>query len=226
MATTIKFKKLFGKSYIKPMKKHMELATECARLVPPAVEAYAAGDNETLKDLQRAVIKLEDEADAILEEIQSSLPKSMFMPVDRRDLLDVLEMQEAIADRTQDILGLMVELPLQMPDDMKQPLGHLAQRCIEACEDAEGVVKSLKDLVEAGFKGPVVEEVQKLIAKTIRVETDADSLGIQLSHTLFQHRADLDPTSVVFLFQLFNWIDDLADYAEKLVIRFRLFLAR
>ena len=226
MATTIKFKKLFGKSYIKPMKKHMELATECARQVPPAVEAYLAGETDTLKELQRSVIKLEEEADTILEEIQSSLPKSMFMPVDRRDLLDVLEMQEAIADRTQDIIGLMVELPLPIPDDMQQPLRHLAQRCVEACEDAQGVVKSLKDLVESGFKGPEVAEVQKQIAKTIRVETDADTLGIQLSHTLFQHRAELDPTSVVFMFQLFNWIDDLADYAEKLVIRFRLFLAR
>ena len=51
MPTTIKFKKLFGKSYIKPMRKHMELATECARHIMPAVTAYLSGDKDKLKDL-------------------------------------------------------------------------------------------------------------------------------------------------------------------------------
>jgi uncharacterized protein Yka (UPF0111/DUF47 family) len=36
----------------------------------------------------------------------------------------------------------------------------------------------------------------------------------------------MDPVSVVFLYRLINWIDDLADYSEKLAIRTRLLLAR
>ena len=226
MPTTIKFKKLFGKSYIKPMRKHMELATECARLILPAMEAYLAEDKDKLKDLKHNIFKLEEEADTILEELQSGLPKSMFMPIDRGDLLDVLEMQEAIADRAQDIIGLMVELPLDFPEEMQKPLLRLTERAVEACDDALKITKSLKDLVESGFKGPVVEEVQKQIAKTIRVETDADSLGIELTHTLFSRRKDINAVSVVFMYQLVQWIDDLADFAEKLAIRSRLFLAR
>ena len=37
---------------------------------------------------------------------------------------------------------------------------------------------------------------------------------------------EMDPVSVVFLYQLVQWIDDIADYAEKLAIRSRLLLAR
>jgi uncharacterized protein Yka (UPF0111/DUF47 family) len=36
----------------------------------------------------------------------------------------------------------------------------------------------------------------------------------------------MDPVSVVFLYKLIGWIDDLADYSEKLAIRARLLLAR
>ena len=226
MPTTIKFKKLFGKSYMKPMRKHMELAVECAHQIAPAVEAYIEGDTGALKEIRTSIFSLEEQADEILEEIQSALPKSMFMPIDRRDLLAVLAMQEAIADRAQDIIGLMVELPLYVPEEMRKPLVQLAKRTAQACDDALKIIKSMKDLVEAGFKGPIVEEVQKQITKTIKVETDADTLGIELTHSLFSHRGNIDPVSVVFLYQLIQWIDDLADNAEKLAIRSRLFLAR
>ena len=118
MATTLNFRKLFGKTPFKPMRKHMELAVGCAGLIPGALEAFLADDREKLKDIRDSIFELEENADALLEEIQSRLPKSMFMPVDRGDLLDVLEMQEAIADRAQDIIGLLLELPPTVPEGM------------------------------------------------------------------------------------------------------------
>ncbi len=226
MPTTINFGKLFGKSPFKPMKKHMHIATECARNIPPALEAMLKGDKGSVKEYKHIVFDLEEDADKILEELQSRLPKTMFMPVDRRDLLDVLEMQEAIADRAQDIVGLMSDLPLDIPEDMHKPMLRLSRRCVDACEGAYQVVKSFDELVETGFKGPDVTRVQSLIHEVVATETDADTLGIEITHTLFGHRAELDPVSVMFIYQLVNWIDDLADFAEKLVIRARLFLAR
>ncbi len=226
MPTTINFSKLFGKSPFKPMKKHMSIATECAMLMPDAMKAFYKGDKQTLKDIKQTINQLEGDADKILEELTSRLPKTMFLPVDRRDLLDVLEMQEAIADRTQDIIGLMLDLPMDVPEEMQKPVMRLVNRVTDAVKDAQNIVKTFEDLVETGFKGPHVEKVQKLIHETVGIETDADTIGIDITHTLFAHAKDLDPVSVVFLYQLIGWIDDLADYAEKLAIRSRLLIAR
>ena len=226
MATTINFGKLFGKSPFKPMKKHMSIANECTMHMPSAVEAFFSRDKETLRDIKHSIAQLEGDADKILEEMQSRLPKTMFLPVDRRDLLDVLEMQEAIADRTQDIVGLMLDLPMDVPDEMHKPIMRLVNRVADAVHGAHEIVKSFEDLVETGFKGPHVEKTQGLIHDVVGIETDADSIGIEISHALFAHARDMDPVSVVFLYQLIGWIDDLADYAEKLAIRARLLLAR
>jgi predicted phosphate transport protein (TIGR00153 family) len=226
MPTTINFSKLFGKSPFKPMKKHMSIAAECTTHMPSAVEAFFKGDKETLKDIKQSIVQLEGDADKILEELQSRLPKSMFLPVDRRDLLDVLEMQEAIADRTQDIVGLMVDLPMDVPEEMQKPIMRLVNRVTEAVNGAYQIVKGFEDLVETGFKGPHVDKVQALIHEVVGIETDADTIGTDITHTLFAHARDLDPVSVMFLYQLVGWIDDLADYAEKLAIRARLLLAR
>ena len=87
-------------------------------------------------------------------------------------------------------------------------------------------VKAFEDLVETGFKGPHVEKTQGMIHDVVKIETDADSITIEISHALFAHAKDMDPVSVVFMYQLIGWVDDLADYSEKLAIRSRLLLAR
>lgn len=226
MATTLNFGKLFGKSPFKPIKKHMSIAAQCANHMPDAVDAYLKGDKSTLKDIKQQIWQLESDADKILEELQSRLPKSIFLPVDRGDLLDVLEMQEAIADRTQDIVGLMLDLPMDVPQEMHKPMARLVKRCVEATSAAHDLIKLFEDLVETGFKGPHIEKAHKLIHDVVGIETDADSIGVDITHTLFDHRKDMDPVSVVFLHRLVRWIDDLADYSEKLAVRARLMLAR
>ncbi|MEN8204947.1 MAG: TIGR00153 family protein [Pseudomonadota bacterium] len=226
MPATINFSKLFGKSPFKPMKKHMSIANECAMHMPSAMEAFFKRDKETLKDIKHSISQLEGDADKILEELQSRLPKTMFMPVDRRDLLDVMEMQEAIADRTQDIIGLMLDLPMDVPEEMHKPIMRLVNSVTDAVNGAYNIVKAFEDLVETGFKGPHVEKTQRLIHNVVGMETDADTIGTDITHTLFAHAKEMDPVSVVFLYRLIGWIDDLADYSEELAMRARLMLAR
>lgn len=226
MPTTLNFGKLFGKNPFKPMKKHMAIASECVSMMPTAVDAFFKGDKEALKDLKHDINALEGDADKILEELQSRLPRSMFMPVDRGDFLNVLQRQEAIADRTQDIIGLMLDLPMDVPEDMHKPIRRLTVCCVKSVDTAQKIVKSFENLVETGFKGPDVDRVQKLIAEAVKNETEADTIGLEITHLLFSHRKEMDAVSTVFLYRMVNWIDDLADLSEKLAVRTRLMLAR
>lgn len=225
MPTTLNFGKLFGKSPFPPMKEHMRIASECAGHMPEAVRAFFENDKAALKEIKQCVSQLESDADKVLEELEHRLSKSMFLPVERRDLLDVLEMQEAIADRTEDIVGLMVDLPLEVPEEMHKPILMLTSRATDAVKAANDVVDKFDDLLETGFKGPEVKKTRALIRDVIAIETDADHIGTDITHTLFAHARDMDPISIVFLYRLIGWIDDLADFSESLVIRARLLIA-
>lgn len=225
MPTTLKFGKLFGKSSFKPMKEHMEIANECAGHMPAATKAFLENNKSSLKEIKRSVNQLESDADKVLEELQRRLSKSMFLPVERRDLLDVMEMQEAIADCSENIVGLMLDLPMEVPNEMHQPILALAGRVADAVSAANDVIGMFDDLVETGFKGPILKKTRALIRDVIEIETDADHIGTDITHTLFQHSKDMDPVSIVFLYRLINLIEDLADYAEALAIRSRLLLA-
>ena len=148
------------------------------------------------------------------------------MPVDRRDLLAVLDAQDAIADTAQDIAGLLATRPMPVPDDMQADLRRLVGRCVETCNQAVTIINELDELVETGFRGPEARRVEEMVADLDRIESETDQLGMSLMSALFAHENDLSPVSVMLWYRLIHWIGNLADYAQKVGDRLLLLIAR
>ena len=217
---------LFGHSPFKSLQEHMRVAVECAHEVPALFEALSAGDKDRVESVKDRIFEREAEADRIKNELRAHLPKSLFMPVDRRDLLDVLHMQDSIADTAQDIAGLLVERPMEIPEYMREPLLALAHRCVDVCDQSIKIIEELDELVETGFRGREAAQVEAMVDELSRIEDETDDLGLQLAHSLFTHEDEIKPVSVMMWYQLIQWIGDLADYAEKVGDRLRLLIAR
>jgi predicted phosphate transport protein (TIGR00153 family) len=226
MSSTNPFASLFGKSPFKALQVHMRVVLECASEIPPLFEALAAGDQEGVVTVKNKIFEREAEADKIKNDLRGALPKSLFMPVDRRDLLDVLQMQDSIADTAQDIAGLLVERRMEIPDFMKEPMLALARRSVEACEQSAKIIEELDELVAMGFRGREASQVEDMVEKLNLIEDDTDELGIELARHLFEHEDEIKPVSVMMWYQLIEWVGDLADYAEKVGDRLRLLIAR
>ena len=226
MSSTNPFANLFGKSPFKALQIHMRVVLECAHEIPPLFEALAAGDQETVVTVKNKIFEREAEADKIKNDLRGALPKSLFMPVDRRDLLDVLQMQDSIADTAQDIAGMLVERRMELPAFMKEPMLALARRSVDACEQSAKIIEELDELVAMGFRGREATQVEEMVEKLNLIEDDTDELGIELARHLFEHEDEMKPVSVMMWYQLIEWVGDLADYAEKVGDRLRLLIAR
>ena len=226
MLTTNPLAALFKRSPFKAMQEHMRCAVECARLVNPLYEALIAGDQAEVEVITGKINAAEDQADQIKNKLRANLPRSLFMPVDRRDLLEVLQMQDSIADTAQDIAGLLVERPMVVPEPMKQPLMQLTARCIDACEQSAKVIEELDELLEMGFRGREAKQVEAMVDELGRIEDEADELELQLTQILFQHEDEIGAVSVMMWYRLIEWTGDLADYSKKVGNRLRLLIAR
>ncbi len=226
MATTNPLAALFKRSPFKAMQEHMRCAVECARLVDPLFAAVIAGEQDKVEVIKEKIFEIEDQADQIKNRLRANLPRSLFMPVDRRDLLEVLQVQDSIADTAQDIAGLLVERPMEVPEPMKKPLMLLTARCIDVCEQSAKVIEELDELLEMGFRGREAEQVEAMVDELGRMEDEADELELQLTRILFQHEDEINPVSVMMWYRLIEWTGDLADYAEKVGNRLRLLIAR
>ncbi len=226
MKSTNPMAALFGKSPFKPIQEHMRVVTDCVAEVPPLFEALVAGDQAKVEAQKDLIFNKEAAADAIKNELRGHLPKSILMPVDRRDLLDVLAVQDSIADTAQDIAGLLVERKMEVPSGMGEDLVTLVNRCVDTCNAAGKIIEELDELVEMGFRGKEADRVEDMMASLNQIEDETDEMGMKLTRGLFAQEDSMSAVSVMFWYQLIQWVGDLADYAEKVGDRLRLLIAR
>ncbi len=226
MKSTNPLAALFGASPFKPIQVHMRVVLECVAEVPALFQAVVDGDQEKLVIQKDLIFEKEHAADELKNELRGHLPKSIMMPVDRRDLLDVLSTQDAIADTAQDIAGLLVERRMDVPEGMAEPLMAFVNRCVDTCNAAGKIIEELDELVEMGFRGREAHQVEDMVAALNKIEDETDQMGIQLTRSLFAQEDSMSPVSVMFWYQLIHWIGDLADYAETVGDRLRLLIAR
>jgi predicted phosphate transport protein (TIGR00153 family) len=215
---------LFGRSPIRPMQQHMGGAVACAREVLPLVEAMAAGDLATIAERRAEISRLEHEADEIKNEIRSNLPRRFFMAISRRDMLEILDHQDSIADMAQDIAELAEIRSMTVPEPMREPMLELVRRVIATCEQAERVINRLDELVETGFGGGEVARVEEMISAINRAESETDAVAERCLRKLFEIEDQLG-VSTLFWYKIIHWIAEMADYAERVGNRLRLLIA-
>jgi uncharacterized protein len=220
------FSAIFGSSPIKPLQAHMSKVLECAKALDPLFEAVAQRDYAAVDQAQERVAALEDEADDLKKALRLELPSTLFLPVDRRDLLEQLRAQDKIANKAKDIAGLVRGRKMYLPEPMKEPFKAYLQRCIDASEQALNTVNEMDELVETGFRGSEVELVHGMLHELSKIEKDTDNMQIGLRAQLHKLEPELPPVDVMFLYKILEWTGDLADAAEKVGSRLQLMLAK
>jgi predicted phosphate transport protein (TIGR00153 family) len=226
MKTTSPIAGLFGKSPFKPMQEHMKAVADCVAQTVPLFEALRDGDREALLAAKDEIDRFEQLADDVKNEIRSRLPKGLFMPVDRRDLLDLLNAQDSIADTAQDVAGLLELRNMEIPEALKDMLLPFVRSTLDAVTKCAEVINELDELVEMGFRGRAGERVEEMVDALNAIEAKNDDLGMELARTLFEHEDEMKPLTVVFWYEQILHIGDIADYAEDVGDRLRLLIAR
>ncbi len=100
------------------------------------------------------------------------------------------------------------------------------QRSVDAAAQALKAMNELDELLETGFAGREVTLVENLIEELDRIEHDTDTLQIKLRSDLFKLEKDLPPINVMFLYQIIEWIGDVADRAQRVGNRLEQLMAR
>ncbi len=216
---------VFGRSPIKPMQAHMAVAYQCASLLLPFFDAVVAKQWQQAKELQQQIIELEHEADAQKRDLRLHLPNNLFLPVARTDLLEIILLQDKIANQTKDIAGLLYARQMHFPEGVANLFIGLLKRCLDACGQAHQAINELDELLETGFAGNQVHIVETMIEELIHIEHDTDEIQSQIYQALFKIEQDLPPVEIIFLYKTVQWIGDLANHANHIGGQLQLFIA-
>ena len=215
---------IFGSSPVRPLEKHAGIVHKCARQLGDFFDAVSRGDWEKAAESRAQIERLEHEADDVKKEIRLHLPKSLFMPVPREDLLELLLVQDKIANRAKDVSGLVMGRQLELPAAIADEFLEFVARCIDATKQARKSVRELDELFTTGFRGAEVDLVTDMIEELDQIETDTDDREAKLRGSLFAVESGLDPVNVIFLYQVIGRIGEIADMAERVGRRLELLL--
>jgi hypothetical protein len=217
---------LFGKSPIRPLQEHMQLVVACASQLEPFFEAVLVDDWKGASDIFDKIADDENRADELKKQFRLNMPKSLFMPMSRGDLLGILAQQDNIANATKDICGIVLGREMDIPSVLQSDFIAYVKSAIETCEKALKAIDELDELLETGFTGQEVKFVKKLIRDLDTQEQKVDKRERKLRHRLFKIEAEIPPVHVMFLYNVIDNIGGVADTAEQVGNQLELLLAK
>ncbi|OOV87052.1 TIGR00153 family protein [Oceanospirillum linum] len=220
------FSKLFGRSPFGPMQDHMSKSFNCAEQLIPFFQAVLAEDWEHAEKLQQRIAVLENEADDMKTAIRMNMPESLFMPVPRSDLLELLTVQDKIANKTKDIAGIMLGRRMRIPASLADAMMTYVEKAVKAAEYASRALHEIDELIETGFGRHESEQVKRKIHKIDVCEHEADKLQVTLRAQLFSLETELPPVDAIFMYKIIDWIGDVSDRAERVGSRLQILLAK
>lgn len=217
---------VFAKSPIKPLQEHIRKVHQCAEHLVPFFKACAAEDWSKAANIRAELSQFEKAADRLKREVRTNLPKGLFMPVDRTDMLELITQQDKIANTAKDISGRILGRKLAIPPQIQTEFMEYLVCCIDTTGFAVKAIDELDELIETGFQGKELQIIDNLLNELDTVEDSTDMMQIKLRHSLHGIEQDLNPVDVVFLYNVIDWVGDLADLAERVGDRLELMLAR
>ena len=217
---------LFGKSPIKPLQEHMAIAFRCSTQLESFFSAVIDDQWDAASDVFESISVDENHADELKKQFRLNMPKNLFMPVSRSDLLGILAYQDRIANLAKDICGIVLGRQMEIPKSLQTDFMGFIKSTIEAAEQALKAINELDELLETGFVGQEVKFVKKLIKELDAKEQKVDKKERKLRHHLFKLEGDLPPINVMFLYNVIDNIGKIADTAESVGNRLELLIAK
>ncbi|MGX9418477.1 TIGR00153 family protein [Vibrio sp. RC27] len=217
---------LFAKSPIKPLQKHVICVNECCSHLVNFFEVSFQSDWEKASEIRAQISHLEKEADVLKREIRLKLPRGLFLPVDRTDMLELLTQQDKLANLAKDVSGRVFGRQLVIPEVLQDDFIAYVKRCLDAANQAQKVINELDELLETGFKGREVTLVAEMINQLDEIEDDTDLMQIHLRQNLMAIESKYNPIDVMFMYKIFEWIGGIADQAQRVGARLELMLSR
>jgi hypothetical protein len=217
---------LFAQSPFKPLEEHMKKVKLCSDKFKECVSAYCEGDFEKSEALALEISKIEHEADRIKNHIREHLPKSIFMPVDRGDLLNYLSEQDKVADMLEETALTLSLRRTELPEDIKEDLLELTHKSCDVVDLIPLALKSISDLLETSFAKKKESKIMDYIVLMKEKEQLTDDLDLKMRKHLFDIEDKFSHGAFFHLMRTIKLLSRVADHAENCGDRMLVMIAK
>jgi uncharacterized protein len=218
------FLKLFGQSPFPGLAKHAALIRDAAPVFRQAFLAYLDDSPEEFEAYHNKITVYEDQGDGIKRNIRGHLPRGIFLPMDKSQLLLYLREQDKVLDGTQDALHWLSYRKTFIPDEMVDDLLFMVEKIVD-------VLKSIHPLVEIAdhYFHSYSKHHRDMVKGAIRLlreyELESDMVERKMLSDALSYPFE-NSTSAFHLVQLIRFMGDISNHAENAGDMMRAMIAR
>ena len=217
---------IFGTPTFTPLTEHMALVLKCSEALQNFFNAVTEENWDLAHKHHLMINDLEDQADKIKENIRLHLPKSLLMSVERTDILDILSLQDRIANKAKHLSGVVLSRKMKIPSAIQADFSKFVLQSISTVACLYQITSELQSLFNTHFRKKEAEKMEELIHSLDKIEDNTDILEIELRDQVFIIEKEMNPVDVIFLYKLIDWVSDLADRSQRCAHRFLLLIAQ
>ncbi len=215
---------LFGRSPFAPLERHMEEVSTCVYLLKDLFDALDKKNYPLVEEIATKIGKQEHQADITKNDIRNHLPKRIFLPIERSSLLEILALQDSIADRVEDAAVLTTLKQLEILPAFREDFFIFLEKNIETFNIARKIVKELHELLETTFGGIEADKVRKMVDQVSFHEHETDVVQLKLLKGFMKCDDAMHFSSFYIWQRIFEALSSISNYSENLADRVRLTL--
>lgn len=225
MAVKPALSEVLSNSPLAIMERHAEVCLDCVNKLEPYFEAALADQWGRAEALQQEIARLEAVADDIKMDVRKNLPRGLWMSVSRPDLLELVRVQDKMANEAKDIAGLTLGRQLTFPKKLEKSLFKFIATVTDASAKAVEVVAATRELSRSAFSSRQVKAISAKCLLVEKIERRSDDLQSKLRAKLRIYEEEMSPIDAIFLYQVLSSIGEIADHAEKVSHRAQIIAA-
>lgn len=190
---------------------HFAAVVRTVRQLEPLLEAAKIGDWTLVENITTGITELETVADGLHRDAVLAISKGAFFSGTREDFLELLELNDEVADATQNASRILAESPVEsrsfliLYEEPTATVGDLVKLLQTGVNRLEESLRSLEHDSEVAVSKALLVE---------RAEEEGDEIKGRLIKHIMAHKANLEILTLLQLRDFVLKLDDIADAAE------------
>lgn len=201
------------------LERHAGVCVDCVERLPLYFAEAQASRWGRANDIREEICRLEGLADELKQDVRSNLPRGLWMSVSRADLLELVRVQDKMANGVKEVSGISLGRRLAFPRALTDDVNEFINEVVSVSRAVVKVISATRELSRSAFGSRQTNAILAFVAQIESGERRSDDIQATLRAKVREHEHELSPVDAIFLYQLLSAIGDIADNAEKVAHR-------
>lgn len=201
------------------LERHAGVCVDCVERLPLYFAEAQANRWGRANDVREEICRFEGLADELKQDVRSNLPRGLWMSVSRADLLELVRVQDKMANGVKEVSGISLGRQLAFPAAMTSEVADFIDVVVQVSRVIVKIIGATRELSRSAFGTRQTNVILDFVSQVEADERRSDEMQATLRARLREYEAELSAVDAIFLYQLLAAIGDIADNAEKVAHR-------